>query len=124
MKILVDTCGWIEWLTDGKLVKSFSPYFQKIEKLIVPTQVQYELYKWITREKNSTLALEVIGVTERAVVVSLETSLALYAADLAAEYQLAMADAVIYASALRSNAVLITSDSHFQKLPQVEFFAK
>jgi len=124
MKYLVDTCGWIEWLTEGKLVKSYTPHFLHIEKLIVPTLIQYELYKWITRERNSALALEVIGVTERATVISLETSLALYSADLSKEYGLAMADAIVYATSQKQKAVLVTSDKHFKNLPQVEFFEK
>ena len=26
MAVLVDTCGWIEWLTDGLLADAFAPY--------------------------------------------------------------------------------------------------
>ena len=26
MKFLVDTCGWLEWLTDGVLADEFAPY--------------------------------------------------------------------------------------------------
>ncbi len=33
MKVLVDTCGWIEWLTDGVLTDKFAPYIIEIESL-------------------------------------------------------------------------------------------
>ncbi len=37
--ILIDTCGWIEWLTAGPLCLQFEPYFNRIESVIVPTSV-------------------------------------------------------------------------------------
>lgn len=123
-KYLVDTCGWIEWLIDGKIAPQFEPYLKNVSHLIVPTLIQYELYKWICREKNQDTALEIIGVTEKATIVPLDTHLALYAADVARQYQLAMADAVIYATAQKHNVELITADEHFLKLPRVKFFNK
>jgi len=35
MKVLVDTCGWIEWLTDEILADKFAPYIVNINDLIV-----------------------------------------------------------------------------------------
>ena len=124
MNYLVDTCGWIEWLTNGKLVSSFEFYFENLNTLIVPTLVQHELYKWICREKNMTMALEIMGISEGCLVVPLDTSLALYAADLSKEYNLAMADAIIYATSRNQNAWLVTSDKHFQHIPHVKYFEK
>jgi len=124
MNYLVDTCGWIEWLTNGKLVSSFEPYFKHLATLAVPTLVQYELYKWVCREKNPTFALEIIGITEGGLVVPLDTSLALYAADISKEYNLAMADAIIYATSRNKDALLVTSDKHFKHLPHVKYFEK
>lgn len=64
MSILVDTCGWIEWLTDGKLADSFEPYLNEASELIIPTTLQFELYKWAKREKGEVMALEVVALTE------------------------------------------------------------
>src|SRR5690348_1307950 len=107
MKKLVDTCGWIEWLTNDKLASTFEPFLTKTTELIVPTLIQFELYKWVCREKNATLALEIIGITERTHVIPLDTNLALYATDISKEHHLAMADAVVYATARKHNALLI-----------------
>ena len=122
--ILIDTCGWIEWLIDGRLSLQFEPYFQQIESILVPTSVQFELYKWTVRKQNLQAALEAVALTEQGEVVPLTTAIALAAADLAAEYSLSFADSVIYATATFNNALLVTSDSHFQDLPGVEFFQK
>lgn len=124
MKKLVDTCGWIEWLTDGKLADSFAPYLMKESELLVPTIVQYELYKWVSREKSSTLALEIIGMTENSIVIPLDTRISLYAADVSKEYGLAMTDAIVYASAVLNDATLVTADKYFQQLSNVKFFEK
>ena len=122
--ILVDTCGWIEWLTNGSLSEQYAPYFGQIESMIVPTSVQYELYKWVTRQAGIQKALEAIALTEQAQVTPLTTSISLLAADLSTEYKLSFADAIIYATAQFHQAELITSDDHFKKLPNVIYFKK
>jgi len=33
---LVDTCGWIEWMIDSPLAKSYSRYLTSPDSLIVP----------------------------------------------------------------------------------------
>jgi predicted nucleic acid-binding protein len=124
MACLVDTCGWIEWLTDGVLADAFEPYLKNPVELVVPTTLQFELYKWSKREKGEVKALEVIALTEQGRGLSLNTGLALYAADLALQYRLSFADAIIYASARQCNVPLITADDHFQDLPEVVFFSK
>ena len=50
--------------------------------------------------------------------------LAVEAADYAARHSLAMADAVIYATAMNAGADLLTCDAHFANLPGVVYFAK
>ena len=124
MTSLVDTCGWIEWLTDGLLADAFKPYLDDPAELIIPTTVQFELYKWAKREKNEVAALEVIALTEQGRVLSLTTQLSLYAADMALQHRLSFADAIIYASARQFDVPLITADDHFQNLPEVVYFSK
>ena len=122
--ILVDTCGWIEWLTNGILVNKYELYMQDVESIIVPTSVQFELYKWASRVKNKQEALKVIALTEQGKVIPLTTSISLLAGDLAQEYKLSFADAIIYATAQNEKVELITSDDHFFNLPQVVYFNK
>ena len=124
MSHLVDTCGWIEWLTEGVLVKQYEPYMLDIEAMIVPTSVQFELYKWAYRVKGKQSALEVTALTEQGKIVDLTTSIALLAADLATQHKLSFADAIIYATAQNETAELITSDDHFENLPDVIYFKK
>lgn len=124
MACVVDTCGWIEWLTDGALAKKFAPYLKPVEAVYVPTSVQYELYKWVKREASEEQALEVIALTEQGIVTPLNTAISLAAADFSANYKLSFADAIIYATAQQMSVPLITSDDHFEGLADVEYFSK
>lgn len=122
--ILVDTCGWIEWLTEGALADRFASYMQDPAELLVPTTVQYELYKWVKRESDENMALDTIALADDSLVIPLSTDIALVAADLSLSHKLAFADAVIYASARKYNVELVTSDDHFEGLPSVTYFPK
>ena len=122
--VLVDTCGWIEWLTEGALVNSFAAYMKDPAELLVPTTVQYELYKWVKRESDENKALDTIALADDSLVVPLSTDIALVAADLTLSHKLAFADAVIYASARKYNVELVTSDDHFEGLTGVTYFPK
>ncbi len=124
MSAIVDTCGWIEWLTDGPLAEAFAPALLRMEELIVPTLVQFELYKWVKRERGEREALEVVALTEQGRVMSFHSTLSLLAADLALHHQLAVADAIIYATARYEGAPLFTADAHFKGLPEVIYFDK
>jgi predicted nucleic acid-binding protein len=122
--ILVDTCGWIEWLTEGTLADSFSPYMKDPSDLLVPTTVQYELYNWVKRESDETTAHDTIALADDSLIVPLTTEIALMAGDLSLSHKLAFADAVIYASARKHGVELVTSDDHFEGLSGVTYFPK
>lgn len=107
MSAVIDTCGWIEWLTNGPLADQYQPYFQEITSLAVPAIVQFELYKWTRLNHSEKEAMKAIALTDQATVIPLNTSLALYAGDLAIEHKLSVADAIIYASARQSGSCSI-----------------
>ena len=121
---LIDTCGWIEWLTNGTLSDQYRPYFEAVEQLITPTSVQYELYKWVSRNSGTEAALQAIALTEQSQVIPLTSSIALLAADLSMENSLSFADAIIYATSRFHQASLVTSDNHFKELSGVVYFEK
>ena len=121
---VVDTSAWIEWLTASPLGKKLGKQFPDKQHCIVPTIVQLELSKWLNRELGEDEADRVIAYTQKCVVVSLDTSIALLAADLHRDYKLATADAIVYATARHQRAELLTCDAHFKGLPDVAFYAK
>lgn len=122
--VVVDTYGWIEWLTDGVLADKFAPHLLAFENLLVPTCTQFELYKWVKRERDEAFALQMVALTEKGWVLPLTTSVALFAGDIALKYKLSFADSIIYATAQARDATLITCDDHFKGLPNVVFHSK
>jgi predicted nucleic acid-binding protein len=54
----------------------------------------------------------------------LDTELATKAADYARIHALAMADSIIYATAMEAGADVLACDAHFASLPNVVYFAK
>lgn len=121
---LVDSSGWLEFFTDGPLAKKYFGYLEKLQEVVVPTLVIYEVYKKIKKERNEEEALLAIAHMGRAKIVSFDDALAISAADVSLKYNLSMADAIIYATALQENARLITSDAHFSRFSNVIFLKK
>ena len=87
------------------------------EPLIVSAIEVYEVYKVIRRDLSEERALEAVSAMRRAEIVPVEESLALEAADISLAHRLAMADALVYATAQRRAAKLVTSDADFEGLP-------
>jgi predicted nucleic acid-binding protein len=116
---LVDSSGWVEFIGDGPLAEKFAPYFEREEHLLVPVIVLYEVYKKLLSAQVSTAADRFLSAALRARVVPIDERLALLSARISLDRRLAMADAMIYATALAAGAHLITSDSHFQGLAEV-----
>ncbi|TXG88346.1 MAG: type II toxin-antitoxin system VapC family toxin [Rhodocyclaceae bacterium] len=121
---VVDTSVWIEWLIGSALGKNLAAQIPAREQCLVPTIVQLELSKWLTREVGEEAADQMIAYTQRCVVVPLDTRIALLAADLHRQHRLATADAIVYATALEHGADLLTCDAHFTALPGVIYVPK
>jgi predicted nucleic acid-binding protein len=121
---LVDTAAWIEWLIDSGLGRRLAAELPEREQWVVPTIIQLELAKWLTREVGEAKADQVIAFTETCIVADLNTTIALSAADLCVRHKLATADAIVYATALAYGADLLTCDRHFEDLPWVRFVPK
>ncbi|MCR1344244.1 type II toxin-antitoxin system VapC family toxin [Acidithiobacillus ferrooxidans] len=121
---VVDTSAWVEWLAGTALGAQVAEHFPDRPQWIVPTLVQFELSKWLLREVGEEEADQVIAFSQKCVVVSLDTRIALLAAELHREYKLATADAIVYATARHQGADLLTCDAHFEGLPGATLLAK
>ena len=122
--VLVDTSAWIEWLIGSATGDRLAEHLPDQAVWLVPTIVQLELAKWLSREVGEDKADQVIAFTQVCHVVPLDTEIALAAAEAGRAHGLATADAIIYATARRFGATLLTCDAHFQGLPGVTLIAK
>jgi predicted nucleic acid-binding protein len=71
----------------------------------------------IRRDLSEERAVEAVSAMRRATIVPIDDALALEAADASLEFGLAMADALVYATARRYEASLVTGDTDFEGLP-------
>lgn len=122
--ILVDTSAWVEWLMASPTGRRVATSIPTRDAWLVPTIVQLELAKWLTREVGEDTADQVLAFTQRCIIAPLDTATALFAATLCHTYRLATADAIVYATAREHGAALLTCDTHFKGLPGVTFIAK
>lgn len=122
--VVVDTSAWVEFLVDSATGRALVPHWPLRARTIVPTIVQLELAKWGRRELDESRTDQILAYTQKSVVVGLDTRLALLAAELHREHGLATADAIVYATARRDGASLLTCDAHFDGLPSVVLEAK
>ena len=122
--VLVDTSAWIEWLIGSATGDAVSEHLPDQAEWLVPTMVQLELAKWLTREAGEDKADQVIAFTQVCVVVPLDTDIALAAAEACRDHRLATADAIILATAHAQAATLLTCDAHFEGLSGVTLIEK
>jgi predicted nucleic acid-binding protein len=121
---LVDSSGWIEHFTAGSLADSFAPYLRQPKEVLSSPIVVFEVYRKIRRSRSESEALLAASQIRKVRVEPVTEAVALEAAELSLSHGLAMADALVYATARLFHAVLVTSDADFADLPGVEYLPK
>ena len=118
---VVDSSGWIEYLTDAPNADFFAPAIQDAAQLIVPSISIYEVFKILMREDSDDLALLKTAQMAEGQVVLLDRELAIAAARLSLELRLPMADSIILATAQAYDATLWTQDVDFEGVAGVRY---
>lgn len=122
--IIVDSCGWLEWFTDGQLADKYKQYLTAPENILMPAIILYEVYKVLKREVGEEKALLAVGYMKNSPVIPFDDTLALAAADIALQDNLAMADAIIVATSRAHNCRIISSDADLKDQTNVEYIPK
>jgi len=121
---VVDSSGWLEYLTDGANAGFFAPPIQDADKLLTPTICLYEVFKRVHSQFGEERALDAVGSMCVGEIVDLDRQIAIDAAFLSAELKLAMADSIILATARAHAANLWTQDAHFKGIEGVQYSEK
>lgn len=119
--IVVDSSGWLQFLTDGPLADEYAARLRQPAAVLTPTIIIYEVYKHAQRLRGDQGALDAVAAMQKTRVIELNTELALVAADLSIEHKLPMADAIILATARLHEAEVVTSDADFEGIPGVTY---
>jgi len=121
---LVDSSGWLAYFAGESNAGFFAAAIEDDEALLVPSVCLYEVFKVVLRERGEDAAFAAVAAMERGEVIDLDSELAMEAAAVGLEENLAFADSAIYAVAKRREATLWTQDVHFRGKPGVRFRAK
>jgi predicted nucleic acid-binding protein len=81
--------------------------------------VIYEVVKKLKLTSSETVVDRFLSQAYRGQQMELDASIAIAAAQISIRHRLAMADAIIYATAESAGAQLVTSDTDFHDLPGV-----
>lgn len=121
---VVDSSAWLSYFADDKNSSFFSKPIESIDRLLVPSIIVTDVFKYVLRLKGEELALEVIAHMTQGKIISLDSQLAIDAGSYGVQHKLPLADSIIYATTMKYNATLWTQDSDFKDLPNVKFYAK
>lgn len=121
---VVDSCGWLEYFSDGQNAYFFAPAIEDTTSLIVPAISMFEVFKRILQQRTENDALRAIALMQQGRVIVLDDSLALSAAKLSFDLKLPMADSLILATSRAYAAVLWTQDEDFARIQGVQYIQK
>ncbi len=121
---VVDSCGWLEYFSDGPNAEIFAEPIQKTNSLIVPTLSMYEVFKVALREKGEDAALQAVAIMKQGQEVDLNSNLAIQAAKTSFDLKMPMADAIILTTARFCQATVWTQDDDFAGVNDVKYFQK
>lgn len=121
---IVDSSCWLEFFSGSTVGEKVSNIIVSTKDLLVPSITLYEVFKKILIEIDEDSALLAVAHMKQGNVIELDSDLAIYAAKIGKEYQLALADSIIYAVTKKYNATLWTQDKHFKNLDNVKYFEK
>jgi len=121
---LVDSSCWLEFFAGSTVGELVSEPIENTRQLIVPAIVIYEVFKKLLAEVGEDNAIMALAHMKQGKVVDLDSALAIQAAKIGFENKLALADSIIYATALQHDCLLWTQDKHFENMAHVRYFKK
>ena len=120
---VIDSSAWLEYLANGPNAAEFAPGIETVDRLVVPALVITEVLRRLDAQDRRGVIPEVLAHMRQGQVVVFDDQLAVDAAVLGRRHGLALADSIVYATALAVEGTLWTQDSDFRELPGVEYRA-
>lgn len=121
---VVDSSGWLEYLSDSSNADFFATPIEDTEHLVVPSISVLEVFKRVLQQMGEEKALQAVTLMMEGAVVDLDADLAISAAVLGCETKLPLADSVILATARKFGAIVWTQDSDFKDLEGVRYISR
>ena len=121
---LLDSSIWLAHLVDAH--NKASELMEKDEMLFCSILSLFEIEKKLRRDKYPEEKIEkmISFMTGRSIIINLTENIVRKSAKISIQYELAAVDALIYATAMEQNLILITADNDFRGLPNTEIIDK
>ena len=121
---IVDSSAWLAYFADDRNAEYFAEPIENTPELLVPSITLAEVFKNILRQRDEGVALAAIAQMEQGQVIVLDSRLSIDAAYYGIKYKLPLADSIIYATAMKYDAIIWTQDDDFESLNGVKYFPK
>ena len=121
---IVDSSAWLAYFADDSNAEYFAEPLENTADLLVPSITLAEVFKIILRQRDEDVALTAIAQMEQGQVIVLDSRLAIDAAYYGIKHKLPLADSIIYATAMKYDAIVWTQDNDFELLNGVKYFPK
>ena len=119
---MIDSWAWIEYFKGSKAGEKVRKYIEDKEKAIISTINIAEVYRWILHFYDKKIADEKINaMKERCFVIPVDEEIAIMAAKIKHREGFGLGDAIIYATAKKENAFLLTGDDDFKNKEDIIF---
>ncbi len=121
---IVDSSAWLAYFAGDSNAEYFAEPIENTPNLLVPSITLAEVFKIILRQRDEDVALTAIAQMEQGKVIVLDSRLAIDAAYYGLKHKLPFADSIIYATAMKYDAIIWTQDNDFESLNGVKYFSK
>lgn len=122
--VCLDSSAWIEIAHQGPNARRFLQAAGDFTKVVVSTITLYEVWKYTATNADEARAQQLVDLLQQGIIIPPDAAISLSAAALSVKHKTAMADSLIYATALAHKAILWTQDADFEKLPHVKYLPK
>ena len=121
---IVDSSAWLAYFADDSNAEYFAEPIENIADLLVSSITLAEVFKIVLRQRDEDVALTAIAQMEQGQVIALDSRLAIDAGYYGIKHKLPLADSIIYATAMKYDAIIWTQDNDFESLNGVKYFPK
>lgn len=125
MTVLIDSWAWIEFFQGSHAGSKVMSYLEDDSDLIISTINLAEVYRWILRYYDQKTAEEKRkAMKERCMLISVDEEIAVQAAEIRNRLKWGLGDSIVYATARREAARVLTGDSDFKGRDDVIFLER
>jgi len=122
LTVLIDSWAWIEFFQGSNAGAAVMGYLDDDQDLIISAVNLAEVYRWILHFYDERIAEEKkAAMKERCILIDVDEEIAVEAARIKHRLKWGLGDSIVYATARREAASVLTGEGNFQGQNDVIF---